>query len=320
MNDVKTISDFCSSMLEELLEKIFDLINCARSYKNLRRIIENNKFNIIGETELKEIINKIYPNCSIFDEPDFDSPIKMKCSFDQVNTEIFSMTYQNIFKFKIYCNYSILRELYVSSYLLQEISKIPVKERESYQFDQSKFIQFEEGMKFKFKNGINVDIDDNGVKTFNYMDVQEDVSTLCWLFWRYCTIKSLFDRLNDNFKYELVRILHNDIDIAKKFKSKLLLSKEVKNTTAIKLLASSGGKAKAKNYKIKMEPLFQEVYQLYKNGNPEENGKKWKSKNKCAQYFIKSYYLKNKDNAIELDAKRLVDELTKKINGSYTSK
>ena len=76
---------------------------------------------------------------------------------------------------------------------------------------------------------------------------------------------------------------------------------------------AKGGLTKAEKYREKMNPIFDEVFALFQS-------RKWKSKAECAKYFIKEFYLKNPDAAIELDSKKLVTEITNRINDRSTSR
>ncbi|WP_180114351.1 hypothetical protein [Acinetobacter sp. YH12063] len=84
-------------------------------------------------------------------------------------------------------------------------------------------------------------------------------------------------------------------------------------------MASTGGKAKAKNYLTKMNPIFDEAFNLYQTSNPI-TGKKWKSKSECVKFFIKDFYLKNPNTEIELDTKKLVEEITIRLNDPFASR
>ena len=86
-----------------------------------------------------------------------------------------------------------------------------------------------------------------------------------------------------------------------------------KDKRQIRSFASTGGLARAEKYREKMTPIFDEVFALFQS-------RKWKSKAECAKYFIKEFYLKNPDAAIELDSKKLVTEITNRINDRSTSR
>lgn len=83
--------------------------------------------------------------------------------------------------------------------------------------------------------------------------------------------------------------------------------------SAIKVTqASTGGLAKAEKYREKMTPIFDEVFVLFQC-------RKWKSKSECAKYFIKEFYLKNPETEIDLDPKKLVTEITNRVNDRSAS-
>ncbi|MEZ7924142.1 MAG: hypothetical protein QMB80_12475 [Acinetobacter towneri] len=94
---------------------------------------------------------------------------------------------------------------------------------------------------------------------------------------------------------------------------------ESQNKKQIKKMASTGGKAKAQNYSSKMNPIFDEVFDLFLKGHPK-TGKKWRFKSECAKYFIKEFYLKNPETNIDLDPKKLVNEISNRLNNLSASK
>lgn len=83
--------------------------------------------------------------------------------------------------------------------------------------------------------------------------------------------------------------------------------------------ASKGGQTKAENYRAKMNPIFDKLFNLYQNSHPI-TAKKWKSKSECAKYFIKEFYLENPETEIDLDPKKLVAEITNRINDRAASR
>lgn len=94
---------------------------------------------------------------------------------------------------------------------------------------------------------------------------------------------------------------------------------ETKAKNQIKKMASTGGKARANNYNIKMDPIFDKVFLLFQEGDPR-TGKKWRFKSVCAKYFIKEFYSKNPETDIDLDTKKLVEEITNRLNDLSASK
>lgn len=94
---------------------------------------------------------------------------------------------------------------------------------------------------------------------------------------------------------------------------------EAKFKNQIKKMASTGGKAKASNYNTKMDPIFDEVFLLFQEGDPR-TGKKWRFKSVCVKYFIKEFYIKNPETDIDLDPKKLVNEITNRLNNLSASK
>ncbi|MDC4368361.1 hypothetical protein OHV40_19545, partial [Acinetobacter baumannii] len=86
-----------------------------------------------------------------------------------------------------------------------------------------------------------------------------------------------------------------------------------KENNHIRTFASTGGLARAEKYREKMTPIFDEVFVLFQS-------RKWKSKSECAKYFIKEFYLENPETEIDLDPKKLVAEITNRINDPSASK
>ena len=82
--------------------------------------------------------------------------------------------------------------------------------------------------------------------------------------------------------------------------------------------ASKGGQAKAENYRSKMNHIFEELFDLFQNPHPV-TARKWKSKSECAKYFIKEFYLKNPQTELDLDPKKLVAEITNRVNDRSAS-
>lgn len=80
-----------------------------------------------------------------------------------------------------------------------------------------------------------------------------------------------------------------------------------------------GGFIKAEKDRKKMTPIVDDVFSLYLTPNPL-TGKKWKSKAECARYFIKNFYLRHPDTDTELDPKKLVAKITKRINDRAASR
>lgn len=80
---------------------------------------------------------------------------------------------------------------------------------------------------------------------------------------------------------------------------------------------AKGGKTKAENYNKKMKPIYDEAFRLFKSNNPETNYK-WKSKSECAKYFIKKYYREYPHTDIILDHKKIVTEITNRINNNLS--
>lgn len=78
-------------------------------------------------------------------------------------------------------------------------------------------------------------------------------------------------------------------------------------------------KIKAEQYREKMTPIFDDLFEIFQNFDPKTKAK-WTSKNKCAKYFIRQFYQKNPNTKLDLDPKKLVSEITRRINDHYASK
>lgn len=82
---------------------------------------------------------------------------------------------------------------------------------------------------------------------------------------------------------------------------------------------SKGGKIRAENYKAKMNPFFEEVYDLFINP-PSDIKNGWKSRAQCARYYVKHFPKRHPDFDIDFDIDKLVSEISTRINERYTSK
>lgn len=80
-----------------------------------------------------------------------------------------------------------------------------------------------------------------------------------------------------------------------------------------------GAQVRYENYKAKMSPIFDEAYQLFINPHPLTQGR-WKSKMECAKYYVNDFYKKFPDTDIDLDHKKLVTEISNRINECSASK
>ena len=68
-----------------------------------------------------------------------------------------------------------------------------------------------------------------------------------------------------------------------------------------------------------MNPIFDEAFNLFTQNNPK-TGTRWNSKKECANFFIRNFYKNNPDTDIDLDAKKIVQEITNRLNNLYASK
>jgi len=84
-------------------------------------------------------------------------------------------------------------------------------------------------------------------------------------------------------------------------------------------VASKGGFARAEKYREKMNPIFDEAFNLFTKNNPK-TGTRWNSKKECANFFIRNFYKNNPNTDIDLDAKKIVQEITNRLNNLYASK
>ena len=123
------------------------------------------------------------------------------------------------------------------------------------------------------------------------------MNSIIGVFWKFCTINKIFESLANSLSF--TRILQDFSSEINKKKNDLRYSFREKDKRQIRSFASTGGLARAEKYREKMTPIFDEVFALFQS-------RKWKSKAECAKYFIKEFYLKNPDAAIELDSKKLV--------------
>lgn len=98
----------------------------------------------------------------------------------------------------------------------------------------------------------------------------------------------------------------------------LIETNKISNSILNKV-ASKGGFARAEKYKEKMNPIFEEAFTLFTKNNPK-TGTRWNSKKECANFFIRDFYAKNPNTEIDLDAKKIVQEITKRLNDLYASK
>ncbi|MDH0030933.1 MULTISPECIES: hypothetical protein [unclassified Acinetobacter] len=84
-------------------------------------------------------------------------------------------------------------------------------------------------------------------------------------------------------------------------------------------IASKGGFAKAEKYREKMNPIFEEVFILFTQINPK-TGNRWNSKKECVNFYIKDFYKKNPNTEIDLDPKKLVQEITIRLSDLSASR
>ena len=146
---------------------------------------------------------------------------------------------------------------------------------------------------------------------FDFTKIFLDLNSIIGVFWKFCTINKIFESLANSLSF--TRILQDFSSEINKKKNDLRYSFREKDKRQIRSFASTGGLARAEKYREKMTPIFDEVFALFQS-------RKWKSKSECAKYFIKEFYLKNPDAAIELDSKKLVTEITNRINDRSTSR
>ena len=205
------------------------------------------------------------------------------------------------------------------NYLIIYTSKIPIKMRKKHIFDDNALYAFHEKMLNQFNSG--VELFTKSTKTrFKYEEIIIDLRGINGFFWKFCTINKIFDSLG--YSISFTRVLHDLLENIDRFKKDLKYkNSEIsrKSKQARKVFASNGGLAKARKYREQMNPIFDQVFILFQGGNPN-NHKRWKSKSECAKYFIKEFYLKNPETEIDLDPKKLVFEITNRINDQDTSR
>ena len=83
-----------------------------------------------------------------------------------------------------------------------------------------------------------------------------------------------------------------------------------------RLWLSIGNIKKLEKYREKMNPIFDEAFNLFTKNNPK-TGTRWNSKKECANFFIRNFYKNNPNTDIDLDAKKIVQEITNRLNNLY---
>ena len=269
MTLVYSVTSYTYALLNEFRDKILSLVNydIKINTKKLKQLsLPKDGFEFITRKELTALMHNFSLNCSASYDQNIIKIHRIEKGYERVRAKILSATYSNIINLKKIENYPQLKQLYITSFLLKYNSTIPLKTRPHHIFDELKYQEFCKGLELGFIKGISTHKESNSTfRTFDWMDMKDDASTLCWLFGRYCTIKSLFNNIDENDTFELIRVLHGDISMAEEFKRNLNYDKKDPAEVALKKFASTGGRAKAENYQTKMNPIFDEVFSLFQN-------------------------------------------------------
>ena len=231
-------------------------------------------------------------------------------TFNHLKHIVDNLTYSNIIKLKNIENSISLKPLYLTNYLINYTSKISPSDRLNHVFNEDKFTEYQKRFEKEFSKDFKI-ITNESEKLFDFTKIFLDLNSIIGVFWKFCTINKIFESLANSLSF--TRILQDFSSEINKKKNDLRYSFKEKDKRQIRSFASTGGLARAEKYREKMTPIFDEVFALFQS-------RKWKSKAECAKYFIKEFYLKNPDAAIELDSKKLVTEITNRINDRSTSR
>ncbi len=311
------------SLKEQIFNKIIS-IAVVSNRKNVSLFKPNNQFEILTPKELKALIEKYTKKCfqyfSLDEEREkFKEMIRVNNSYDEFQYLMYSLWYDNLIELKNQKNFNDLKKLYTSSFLINYSSEIPIKSRIDHQFCLDKFNNFNDEMYASFIKGITPPTLEDGITVLDYSSLHIDMLGLNGLFWKYCSINATFETVGQSI--DLTRYLHDLLNDAKIIADKLFQNK--KPSVDITKIASTGGRAKANKYLEKMNPIFDEVFDLYQH--PERaKVEKW-TKIECARYFLRQFYLNNphaqEDNYLkDLDPRKLASEITKRINARSTKK
>ena len=231
-------------------------------------------------------------------------------TFIHLNHIVDKLTYSNIIKLKNIENSISLKPLYLTNYLINYTSKIGPSDRLNHVFNEDKFTGYQKRFEKEFSKDFKIIINESE-KLFDFTKIFLDLNSIIGVFWKFCTINKIFESLANSLSF--TRILQDFSSEINKKKNDLRYSFREKDKRQIRSFASTGGLARAEKYREKMNPIFNELFLLFEKRNPSNN-KKWKSKGECAKYFIKEYYLNNPKTDIDLDPKKLVTEITNRIN------
>jgi hypothetical protein len=268
---------------------------------------------LVDKNSLKNLINLYSNRCQSikFDDIEvyeLENENEFSSTYVNLTSLIDSLVYSNIIKFKNKSNLKELKSLYFTNYLLDYIAKISPSRRGVCVWDEGKFINYKNRVEVEFSEDFKIIVDDKR-KLFDFTKIFLDLNNLNGIFWKLCTVNKIFKDVSRSISF--TRFLQNFSDEINSKKYKLRYEFKEKNN--IRTFASNGGFAKAKKYQEKMHPIFDEVFTLFES-------RKWKSKAECVKYFIKNFYSKNPNTDIELDSKKMVAEITNRINDRAASR
>lgn len=307
--------------IKQELIKLFSLkgLHVSKKYGVIPTIIKPSiNFEFLGESGLINLINLYSSKCCDY-KLDSESGYELqnefvyRKTFKELDIILWRLMYTNIVKLKNKETHKDLEVLYLTNYVIDYSKSIEVKHKKSHIFNISKFEDFKHRVKAEFEIGIQTFPDGSGT-SFDAEKMYLDLSGRNGLFWKYCTINKVFDEFSHSINF--TRCLHDFLAYIDNVRISRFPKKNVKT---IKLLASSGGFARAEKYRQKMNPIFDSAYKLFIDRNPQ-NKKTWKSKSECAKYFIKDFYQNNPESDLDLDPKTIVKEITIRINDHCASR
>lgn len=323
MSKNEYIFNYNKKILENVNQDLIGLMNLykgiyfkkGKSVKGIGFIKPNKTTKVLDTEKFEELINIYSSKCHPIqlnkeDEYELQNENDFPNIFRDLDVIIDSLIGLNIINFKNKENFKILEPLYLTNYLINYTSSINPFDRDLHIFDEDAFEKFKEKLRNEFIDGVKI-IKNGENKSYDLMQILLDLKSINGLFWEFCTIRKIFEDVGHSISF--TRILQNFANKLESIHRKLKNKYRKIQPPLITAIASTGGLAKARNYRKRMNPIFEEVFCLFKNNNPT-NGKKWKSKNECVNYYIKNFYKENPDTEIDLDSKKLVQEITNRIN------
>lgn len=318
MQHLNQIYIYNLSLKNQILNEMIGVV-VASNRKNTHLCKPNNQFEILTPKELNALIEKYTKKCFQYYSLDEEREkikgiLKVANSFDELQYLIYSLYYSNLIELKNKENFKDLEKLYTSGFLIDYSTKINVKDRGKHAFNLEEYKSFYDEMCEGFIKGIAPPSLTDG--TLDYSSLRVDLMGLNKLFWKYCSINAIFEMVEQSI--DLTRYLHDLVNDSKLIKNKLLRNPESQKKYH-KDVVSAGGKAKNDNYNKKMNPIFDEVFNLYQNPNLA-TVKKWKNRTECARYFIRKFYEQHPDTDVSLNESKLVTAITERINERSASR